>query len=160
MSKYASLVANCCKIRKIQLRLVTFANFVYTVFVLSAGKITIFEPNVVILPRVIRTYYIFVLRAVNIYYIYKICELHRAIFPSFYNIQQPIFAVLLNLRRSFQVWCWFSLFLLTSANWHYWIYCSQLRPPPSAGCNISNNVVGLSNYAINNTDGCLIRTHF
>ena len=64
----------------------TFANFVYTVFVLSAGKITIFEPNVVILPRVIQIYYIFLLRAVNIYYIYKICELHRAIFPSFYNI--------------------------------------------------------------------------
>ena len=114
MSKYASLVANCCKIRKIQLRLVTFANFVYTVFVLSAGKITIFEPNVVILPRVIQIYYIFVLRAVNIYYIHKICELHRAVFPSFYNIQQPIFAVLFTLRRSFQFWCWFSLFLLNS----------------------------------------------
>jgi hypothetical protein len=36
--------------------------------------------------------------------IYKICELHRAIFSSFYNISQPNFAILLILRNSFQLW--------------------------------------------------------
>jgi hypothetical protein len=34
-------------------------------------------------------------------YIYKICELHRAIFSSLYNISQPNFALLLILRCSF-----------------------------------------------------------
>jgi hypothetical protein len=33
--------------------------------------------------------------------IYKICELHRAIFSSFYNNSQPIFAILLILRMLF-----------------------------------------------------------
>jgi hypothetical protein len=33
--------------------------------------------------------------------IYNICELHRAIFSSFYNILQPDFAILLILRCSF-----------------------------------------------------------
>ena len=39
--------------------------------------------------------------------IYKICELRRAIFSTFYNISQPNFAVLLILRCSFQLWCLF-----------------------------------------------------
>jgi hypothetical protein len=37
-------------------------------------------------------------------YILKICELHRAIFSSFYNNSQPNFAILLILRRSFQLY--------------------------------------------------------
>ena len=38
---------------------------------------------------------IFTARNANIY---KICELHRAIFSSFYNISQPNFAILLILH--------------------------------------------------------------
>jgi hypothetical protein len=40
---------------------------------------------------------------INIYNtnIYKICELQKAIFSSFYNISQPNFAILLILRCSF-----------------------------------------------------------
>jgi hypothetical protein len=40
---------------------------------------------------------------INIYNtnIYKICELQKATFSSFYNISQPNFAILLILRCSF-----------------------------------------------------------
>jgi hypothetical protein len=58
------------------------------IFVLRAWKITIFKPKVVI----------FTARNTNIFNIFK---LHRAIFSSFSTVQQPIFAVLLILRRSF-----------------------------------------------------------
>ena len=52
------------------------------IFALRTGKITIFERKVVI----------FTARQTNIY---KICQLQRAIFSSFYNISQPNFAILL-----------------------------------------------------------------
>ena len=47
----------------------------FTVFALREGEITVFEPKVVI----------FTARIINTS-IYKICELHKAIFSSFYNI--------------------------------------------------------------------------
>ena len=40
-------------------------------------------------------------RSINIY---KNCELRTAMFSSFYNILRPNFAILLFLRRSFQLW--------------------------------------------------------
>jgi hypothetical protein len=43
--------------------------------------------------------------------IYKICELHSAIFSSFYNNLQENFAISLILRCSFQLWWWISFFL-------------------------------------------------
>ena len=62
----------------------------YQLFVLPTRAITI-EPKVVI----------FAARNTNIY---KICQLRRAIFSSFYNNFQPNFAILLILRRSYQLW--------------------------------------------------------
>jgi hypothetical protein len=53
---------------------VKFTNFVY--ICITHGQITIFEQKV----------FIFITRNTNIY---KICELHRAIFSSFYNITNP-----------------------------------------------------------------------
>ena len=61
-------------------------------------EITILEPKAVI----------FTARNTNIY---KICELHRAIFSSFYNNSQPNFAILLILISFFLPRSKFSLYL-------------------------------------------------
>jgi hypothetical protein len=83
MSKIAQFGREiCCKMRNIAL----WSSQILYIFALRAGT-TIFQPKVVI----------FTARNTNIY---KICELHRAIFSSFYNISQPNFAVLL-IRRCF-----------------------------------------------------------
>ena len=88
--KLQSLVANVVKWGKYSP--VKFANFVYRLFVLRAVKITTFGSKMVI----------FHARNTNLY---KICELHRAIFSSFYNISQPNFAILLILTCSFYDVC-------------------------------------------------------
>jgi hypothetical protein len=56
------------------------------IFVLRAVKITTFRSKMVVFPA----------RNANIY---KICELHRAIFSSFYNISQPNVAILRLILR-------------------------------------------------------------
>ena len=97
--KLQSLVAKCCKMKKILYSPVKFANFVYICINLV--------PRVFIcITRSENNHF----RSKNGYFparnanIYKICELHRAIFFSFYNISQPNFAILLILRNSFQLW--------------------------------------------------------
>jgi hypothetical protein len=62
---------------------VKFANFVYNC--ITHSKNNHFGSKMVMFP----------VRNANIY---KICELHRAIFSSFYNNSQPNFAILLILR--------------------------------------------------------------
>jgi hypothetical protein len=63
------------------------------IFVLRAGKITIYiSAQTFFFPRVYNAN------------IYKICELHRAIFSSFYNNSQRNVAMLLILRCSYQLW--------------------------------------------------------
>ena len=36
--------------------------------------------------------------------IYKICQLRKAIFSTFYDISQPNFVILLNIGCSFKLW--------------------------------------------------------
>jgi hypothetical protein len=81
MSKIASLVAKCCKMRKnIALQsLQILYNFVLRVEIAST-----FGPKIVAIP------------ARNIE-VYKMCKLYKAICYAFYNILQPNFTILLSL---------------------------------------------------------------
>jgi hypothetical protein len=90
--KLQRLVAKCCKLMKNIIEKyspVNFANSVYT---------GIYSICII---RAVTKMVIFPARNANIY---KICELHRAIFSSFYNNSQPNFAILLILRCSFKLW--------------------------------------------------------
>jgi hypothetical protein len=79
---------------------VKFANFVG--ICITRGKNNHFR---------LKNGYFFPARNANIY---KICELHSAIFSSFYSNSQPNFAILLILRCSFQLWELISFFLSRS----------------------------------------------
>jgi hypothetical protein len=74
MSKIYGLVMGDCSYK---------LNFVY--ICITRGKNTTFGSKMVLFPA----------RNANIY---KICELHRAIFSSFYNNSQPNFAILLIVK--------------------------------------------------------------
>jgi hypothetical protein len=71
MSKIAKFA--CELLSKSEENIALWSSQILYIFASRAEKITIFEPKVVI----------FTARNTNV--LYKICELHRAIFSSFYN---------------------------------------------------------------------------